>query len=123
MATAILQTPSRTEPAPYDGFDKILVNGQWRSGRGKVSEDRDPYTDEVLVRIPVADEQVVDEAYRAAAAAQGTWAGSPPSERSAVLRRPPRSWRPGATRSSIGSSASPAARASRRTSSGNSPWP
>jgi len=87
MATAVLDNFRRTESKPYDGFEKMLVNGHWRQGSGAVTEDRDPYTDDVLVRIHVAQEDEVDEAYRAAAAAQGKWAGRLPSERAAVLRR------------------------------------
>jgi aldehyde dehydrogenase (NAD+) len=63
------------------------VNGKWRQGRGQVYDDRDPYTNDLLVRIPVADEEDVDEAFRAAAAAQRKWSGTLPGERSAVLRR------------------------------------
>ena len=82
------RTGPGTSPAPYDGFDTMLVNGTWRrGGGGRVVEDRDPYTDDVLVRIPLADEQDLDEAYRAAAAAQPAWAARRPAERSAVLRR------------------------------------
>lgn len=87
MATAVLDNSRRTGPKPYDGFEKMLVNGHWRQGSGAATEDRDPYTDDVLVRIHVAQEDEVDEAYRAAAAAQGKWAGRLPSERAAVLRR------------------------------------
>ena len=54
MATAVLENPRRTEPKPYDGFERMLVNGHWRQASGPVSEDRDPYTDDVLVRIHVA---------------------------------------------------------------------
>ncbi len=87
MATATLERAPRTEPKPYDGFETMLVNGHWRQARGPVAEDRDPYTDEVLVRMHVAQEEDVDEAYRAAAVAQPKWAGRLPSERAAVLRR------------------------------------
>jgi aldehyde dehydrogenase (NAD+) len=88
MATAMQEPGLATAPAPYDGFDKILVDGTWRAGGGdRVVEDRDPYTNDVLVRIPAAGERDLDEAYRAAEAAQCDWAARPPSERSEVLRR------------------------------------
>jgi len=88
MAQAILQLAPHTELAPYDGFDTMPVGGTWRHGRsGRAADDLDPYSTEVLVRIPLADEADVDEAYRAAAAAQREWADWPPGERSAVLRR------------------------------------
>jgi aldehyde dehydrogenase (NAD+) len=56
-------------------------------GGGQVADDLDPYTNDVLVRIPLADERDLDEAFRAAASAQPQWYGMLPAERSAVLRR------------------------------------
>jgi aldehyde dehydrogenase (NAD+) len=62
------------------------VGGTWRHGKcGRTADDLDPYSNDVLVRIPLADERDVDEAYRAVAA-QRDWSGRRPSERSAVLR-------------------------------------
>ena len=123
MATAILvESILRKAPTPYEGFDTMPMNGKWRPGRsGQTADDVNPYTNDVLVTHPAGDEQDVDEAYRAAADA------------APLVRDPSRgtvgrpqacgrgSWRPGARRSSIGSSASPAAPGSRRISSGNSP--
>lgn len=64
------------------------LGGQWRGGRsGRVLEDRDPYTDEILVRIPLAGEEDLNEAFRAAADAQPKWAAMLPGERAAILRR------------------------------------
>ena len=64
------------------------LSGEWRGGRsGRVSEDRDPYTDDILVTIPLANQQDLDEAYRAAAGAQPQWAALVPGERAAILRR------------------------------------
>ena len=38
-------------PARYDGFDKMPLNGKWRAGKsGRVAEDRDPYSNELLVK-------------------------------------------------------------------------
>ncbi|MDB5355073.1 MAG: aldehyde dehydrogenase [Phycisphaerales bacterium] len=87
--TATPPRPSRrTAPAPYDGFDKMLISGTWREGRsGRIAEDRDPYTNEVLVRIPQADQRDLDEANRSAAAAQTEWNAVLPRERAAVLTR------------------------------------
>ena len=81
-------TSSPSAPARYDGFDKMLLNGMWRPGRsGRVSDDRDPYTNDVLVRIPLADEQDLEDGFRAAAAAQPQWHEMLPGERSAIVRR------------------------------------
>jgi aldehyde dehydrogenase (NAD+) len=64
------------------------LGDQWRGGRsGRQSEDRDPYTDDILLRIPLANEQDLDEAYQGAAAAQPKWAELPPAERAAIMRR------------------------------------
>jgi aldehyde dehydrogenase (NAD+) len=52
-----------------------------------MSEDRDPYTDEILVQIPLAEQQDLEDAYRGAAAAQPKWAALLPAERAAILRR------------------------------------
>lgn len=79
---------SGSAPARYDGFDKMLWNGKWRHGKsGRSADDRDPYTNDVLVRIPLADEGDLDEGFRAAAAAQPKWHAMLPGERSAIIRR------------------------------------
>jgi hypothetical protein len=85
MAHGILEPTPRTALAPCYGFDKMLVTGTWGHGRGNgTGEDLDPYTIEVLVRIPLADGRDVDEAYRAVAAAKREWSDSRPGEGSAV---------------------------------------
>lgn len=77
-----------TAPAPYEGLDKMWVGGAWRYGKGRGTlQNRDPYTSQLLVEIPVADEGDLDDAYRAAAAAQPHWAGMRPADRGAVVRR------------------------------------
>ena len=66
----------------------MLLNGSWRQGRsGRVSEDRDPYTNDVLVRIALADEQDLEDAFGAAAAAQPQWCEMLPGQRGAIIRR------------------------------------
>lgn len=67
----------------------VLIANEHSMGRsGRVSEDCDPYTNEILVRIPLANEQDLDEAYLAAAEAQPKWAAlHPPSRRSSVPSR------------------------------------
>jgi aldehyde dehydrogenase (NAD+) len=72
----------------YSGFDRQPINGQWRVGKGKGRlVDRNPYTGEVLLEIPHADEQDLDEAHRGALKAQVAWAQMLPAERSAVMRK------------------------------------
>jgi aldehyde dehydrogenase (NAD+) len=75
-------------PAPYEGFEQMPIAGVWREGRsGILAVDRDPYTGEMIVQIAVADVQDLDEAFRAAAAAQPAWSETPATERCAVLER------------------------------------
>jgi aldehyde dehydrogenase (NAD+) len=75
-------------PAAYAGFDRMLLNGRWTHGRsGQSVDDVDPYTNHVLLRIPLADRGDLDHAFDAAAAAQAGWSRTPPSTRAALLRR------------------------------------
>jgi acyl-CoA reductase-like NAD-dependent aldehyde dehydrogenase len=75
-------------PAAYDGLDRMLLNGRWTHGRsGQSFEDVDPYTNDVLLRIPLADQADLDDAFAAAAAAQPAWSRAQPATRAAVLRR------------------------------------
>lgn len=40
----------------YDGFDTMPIAGQWRVGRlGETADDIDPWSDDVLVRLPLAN--------------------------------------------------------------------
>jgi aldehyde dehydrogenase (NAD+) len=75
-------------PAPYTGFDRMLIAGQWRDGNSDSAlTDTDPYTGETLTQIAQADESDVDLACRAARDAQREWGAAPAAERAAVLRR------------------------------------
>jgi aldehyde dehydrogenase (NAD+) len=66
----------------------MLLNGTWRHGSSdKISDDLDPFTNDVLVRIKLADERDLDEAFHAAADAQPAWRGMLPARRSAIIRR------------------------------------
>src|SRR3954469_23258492 len=72
----------------YGEFDKMPLNGKWREGSSdRFSDNIDPYSNEVLVRIRLADERDLDEAFGAAAAAQRKWCETLPGERSAIIRR------------------------------------
>jgi aldehyde dehydrogenase (NAD+) len=75
-------------PAYYDGFDKMFVAGEWRTGRSSHTvQDLDPYTDDVLVKIRQADLRDLGQAFDAAAAAQPPWSASLPRARAAIIRR------------------------------------
>lgn len=44
---------SSTHPTPYGAFERMPLSEQWRGERsGRESEDRDPFTDDILVRTP-----------------------------------------------------------------------
>jgi aldehyde dehydrogenase (NAD+) len=86
--TQTLDLPPLDLPMPYEDFDRMLIGAEWRSGRsGKMLDDVDPYSAEVLLRIPSANEQDLDDAFRAAASAQPGWASRLPSQRAFILRR------------------------------------
>ena len=75
-------------PPLYSNFDQLLINGQWRHGKGtKVLNDLNPFNGNVLVEIPHANRDDKHEAYRGAAKAQPEWAALLPGERAAIMRR------------------------------------
>jgi acyl-CoA reductase-like NAD-dependent aldehyde dehydrogenase len=78
MAKAVRATSSNSEPSRYEGFETMLL---------MVSEDRDPYTNDVLVRIALADEQDLEDTFGAAAAVQPQWCEMLPGQRGAIIRR------------------------------------
>ncbi len=72
----------------YTGFDRLPINGTWRHGKGtRVLRDLNPYNGDLLVEIPHANGDDMDEAYRGAARAQPAWAALLPGARAAVMRR------------------------------------
>src|ERR1700704_484623 len=74
--------------APYAGFDSLLIAGRWRKGRSqKKVDDVDPYRGDLLVSIPAANKEDVDEAYSKAAEAQRDWFALTPQSRRDVLLR------------------------------------
>jgi aldehyde dehydrogenase (NAD+) len=88
MATAVLESILHKAATPYEGFDTMPINGEWRPGRsGQTAVDLNPYTQDAIVTIPLADESDVDEAYCAAAASRRRWSETRPAERSSLLRR------------------------------------
>jgi aldehyde dehydrogenase (NAD+) len=73
---------------PYADFDTLPIAGRWRKGRSdKVNRDLNPYTGEVLVEIPQASRDDLDEAYAGAAKAQIAWADRLTGEQAEVMRR------------------------------------
>ena len=73
---------------PYSDFDRLPIGGGWRRAKtSHVLADRDPYTGQVILEIPQADRNDLDEAYSSAAKAQAAWAAELPATRAAVFRR------------------------------------
>src|SRR4051812_18341812 len=62
MPTTFSTPAAEGAPAAYDGLDCMLLNGRWTHGlSGQSVEDVDPYTNEVLLRIPLAKVRGDDE--------------------------------------------------------------
>lgn len=75
-------------PAPYTGFDRLLIAGRWVTGRSQHKlRPIDPYRSSVITEIPAADIADIEDAYQEARRAQVAWAEKLPSDRSAVMRR------------------------------------
>ena len=72
---------------PY-AFSDQYIAGKWRAGSAGTSrEDTNPYTGDVLVVIPDASVEDVNEAFVAAQNAQPLWARYLPEERAQIMRR------------------------------------
>jgi aldehyde dehydrogenase (NAD+) len=91
-ATATATPPRAADeqqaPTAYDGITRQLIGGVWRPGRsGKVAQDRDPYSGEILVEIALANLRDVEDAYETAARVQPAWAAVLPQERRELMER------------------------------------
>lgn len=85
-----MTTPTQEITAKFAGqpMDTQFIAGQWRQGRSqRFNADTNPFNDSVVAEIRQASNQDLDEAYRAAEAAQGEWAMTAPSERARIIRR------------------------------------
>jgi aldehyde dehydrogenase (NAD+) len=69
----------------FSGFDGQYIDGAWRAGRsGNTLKDIDPYTNDTLAEITLADKNDLGDAYRAAEKAQPDWARMLPGARGGV---------------------------------------
>ncbi len=76
------------EPQHWGGFEHQYIAGEWRSGTADgANADVDPYTNKTLVEIPLAGQDDLDAAFRAAREAQPAWAAALPMERAQVMSR------------------------------------
>jgi len=90
MATlSDLLTTQESERVPprYSGFSEQYIAGSWREGRGPALPDLDPFEQETLVEIPLANVDQLNTAYESAAKAQKQWAATFPEDREAVMLR------------------------------------
>ncbi|MDI3330177.1 MAG: aldehyde dehydrogenase family protein [Micrococcus sp.] len=79
---------AETTTATFAGkpVDSQFIAGQWREGRSeRVNTDINPFDDSVVAEIRQASVEDLDEAYRAAAAAQAEWAAMAPVKRREVM--------------------------------------
>jgi succinate-semialdehyde dehydrogenase / glutarate-semialdehyde dehydrogenase len=65
----------------------LYVSGEWITSTSQTRDVLNPATDAVLAKLPVADEQMIEAALRAADAAFAPWAATPVAERAAILER------------------------------------
>jgi len=65
---------------------KMFINGQWTDSEKKV-EVRNPYNNETLGEMPIADEALVDQAIQSAYEAKPLMAALPAHQRSAILEK------------------------------------
>lgn len=72
----------------YFKCNQQYIGGVWRDGSSqKVLTDRNPYNGKAIADFKLASLTDLDEAYRAAAAAQKVWAAVNPFERRAILEK------------------------------------
>src|SRR3984885_6470441 len=73
---------------PLAKLNQQYIGGKWRDGAsGKVLTDRNPFNGNVIAEIKLANLADLDEAYKAAAAAQKAWVEINPYERRTILEK------------------------------------
>jgi vanillin dehydrogenase len=69
-------------------LNQLYIGGKWRDGKSqKVLADRNPYNGKTIAEFKLASLADLDEAYRAAAAAQKVWAEVNPFEKRNLLEK------------------------------------
>lgn len=75
-----------TTPNAYQNLNLQSLAGEWRNGSGeRFLEVTNPYNDESLVEIQMANRDDLDAAFACAEAAQTKWAAMPPAARAEVM--------------------------------------
>ncbi|MBK5003812.1 aldehyde dehydrogenase family protein [Pseudomonas sp. S32] len=76
------------KPQPYTGLNLQLIAGSWTEGRsGRSMTVSNPYTQQPLLEIPLANKDDLNQAYKMAFEAQIAWAALGPSARASVMLR------------------------------------
>jgi len=77
-----------TSLAPYALAGRQYIDGAWVTGRSsRTLDDRDPFTGDQLLTMPLASREDLDQAYHAAQRAQPSWAATSPQQKAEGLRR------------------------------------
>ncbi|OYD09906.1 aldehyde dehydrogenase family protein [Paludifilum halophilum] len=72
----------------YSHLNKLLIGKQWRDGStGQTYKVINPFNQETIAEITMADKRDVDEAYHTAKTVQEEWAKTLPQEKRAVLEK------------------------------------
>ena len=70
----------------YQNLELQPIAGQWRAGNaGRVMDVTDPFNQDVLLQIPLANREDLNEAYQKAREAQAEWAAMGPAARGQVM--------------------------------------
>ncbi len=73
---------------PLAKLNQQYIGGKWRDGAsGKVLTDRNPFNGNAIAEIKLANLADLDEAYKAAAAAQKAWVEINPYERRTIMEK------------------------------------
>jgi aldehyde dehydrogenase (NAD+) len=68
--------------------NQLFINGEWKNGTsGKTIQNVNPYNDELLAEIQLANKTDIDEAYEAALAAQKSWAETPAPIKAGIIEK------------------------------------
>lgn len=87
VTDTITASPTHTAKR-YSDFEGQFISGSWRPGkRGSTLKDHDPYTNQTIAELALANLSDLDEAYQAAEHSQPAWAQMLPEERERVMLR------------------------------------
>ena len=72
----------------YKKWNKQFIGGEWKEGNSeRIYVDQNPYNEETIAEIRLANEKDVDEAYRSAKEAQKEWEKVNPYQRQAIIEK------------------------------------